>query len=188
MIPPKPHLTHCNLQDVVQSFRERYAQLNSLLGNPYLTIPAVPFLGTHIEEDDKKDITQSQIFSDKHIADHPRFRSLTRNIRERRGKKVEILVPIFEDSKTEMLVSKEDEPFAGKIHMDAMGFGMGLACLQCTFATKDISHARYLHDQLHIFSPLFLALTAGTPIVKGKLSNWDVRWKIIEESVDDRTP
>lgn len=72
--------------------------------------------------------------------------------------------------------------------MDAMGFGMGMACLQCTFGTKNIDQARYLHDMLHVISPLFLSLTAATSILKGKLSDWDVRWKIIEDSVDDRTP
>lgn len=70
--------------------------------------------------------------------------------------------------------------------MDAMGFGMGMACLQTTFGTKNISQARYLHDMLHVISPLFLSLSAGTSILKGKLSDWDVRWKIIEDSVDDR--
>jgi glutamate--cysteine ligase catalytic subunit len=38
-----------------------------------------------------------------------------------------------------------------------------------------------------VLSPLFLALTAATPILKGKLSDWDVRWNIISDSVDDRT-
>jgi glutamate--cysteine ligase catalytic subunit len=33
---------------------------------------------------------------------------------------------------------------------------------------------------------LFLALTAATPIIKGKLSDWDVRWNIISAAVDDR--
>jgi glutamate--cysteine ligase catalytic subunit len=81
-----------------------------------------------------------------------------------------------------------EEPFPGMIYMDAMGFGMGMACLQCTFDTRNVEQAAYLHDMLHAISPLFLSLTAGTPIVKGKLSAWDVRWKIIEDSVDDRTP
>jgi glutamate--cysteine ligase catalytic subunit len=63
--------------------------------------------------------------------------------------------------------------------MDAMAFGMGMACLQCTFSTKNMNQARYLHDQLHILSPLFLSLTAATPIYKGKLSSWDVRWKVL---------
>ena len=71
--------------------------------------------------------------------------------------------------------------------MDAMAFGMGMSCLQSTFSTKDINHARYMHDSLHVLSPLFLALTAATPIVKGKLMDWDVRWNIIGDSVDDRT-
>jgi glutamate--cysteine ligase catalytic subunit len=67
-----------------------------------------------------------------------------------------------------------------------MCFGMGLSCLQCTFSTKDLDHARYVHDQLNVLSPLFLALTAGTPFIKGKVSDWDVRWNIISGSVDDR--
>lgn len=67
-----------------------------------------------------------------------------------------------------------------------MCFGMGLSCLQCTFSTKDLDHARYVHDQLNVLSPLFLALTAGTPFIKGKVADWDVRWNIISGSVDDR--
>lgn len=33
-----------------------------------------------------------------------------------------------------------------------------------------------------------LALTAGTPIFKGLLSDIDARWNVISGSVDDRTP
>jgi len=36
-------------------------------------------------------------------------------------------------------------------------------------------------------SPIMLALTAGTPIFKGLLSDIDARWNIIAASVDDRT-
>lgn len=96
-------------------------------------------------------------------------------------------MPIFKDKFTDLESSTYLEPYPGFIYMDAMAFGMGLSCLQCTFSTKDITHARYLHDSLHILSPLFLALTAGTPIIKGKLTDWDVRWNIISDSVDDRT-
>lgn len=192
MIPEAPFVTNCNLYDVVKSFRSRYDQLKTLEGL-YLTIPSVPFLGTtaKLESEEgtfKNDITKSLFFSDVHITDHPRFHSLTRNIRERRGRKVEILVPIYNDVKTDRTSVTAEEPVPGHIYMDAMGFGMGSSCLQCTFATRNISHARYLHDMLHVFGPLMLALTAGSPIFKGKLSAWDVRWKIIEASVDDRTP
>lgn len=67
-----------------------------------------------------------------------------------------------------------------------MAFGMGMACLQCTFSTKNLDHARYVYDQLHILSPLMLAVTAGTPFYKGKIANWDARWKPLEASVDCR--
>jgi glutamate--cysteine ligase catalytic subunit len=71
--------------------------------------------------------------------------------------------------------------------MDAMAFGMGMCCLQTTYLTKNIRHARYLYDQLAVISPLFLALSAGTPIAKGKLLGTDTRWEIISAAVDDRT-
>ena len=74
------------------------------------------------------------------------------------------------------------------IRLDATAFGAGLSCLQCTFSTKNLNHARYMYDQMHVISPIFLALTAGTPFHKGKLANWDARWKIVEGSVDDRNP
>ena len=38
-----------------------------------------------------------------------------------------------------------------------------------------------------ILSPLFLALTAASPIFKGKLADTDTRWEVISASVDDRT-
>lgn len=38
---------------------------------------------------------------DKHIANHLRFRTLTKNIRLRRGKNVDIYAPIFMDKKTD---------------------------------------------------------------------------------------
>ena len=72
--------------------------------------------------------------------------------------------------------------------MDAMAFGMGCCSLQCTFSTKNLDHARYVYDQLNVLSPIFLALTAGSPFFKGKVSDWDVRWNVICDSVDDRTP
>ncbi len=72
--------------------------------------------------------------------------------------------------------------------MDAMAFGMGCCSLQCTFSTKNLDHARYVYDQLNVLSPIFLALTAGSPFFKGKVADWDVRWRVICDSVDDRTP
>jgi glutamate--cysteine ligase catalytic subunit len=37
------------------------------------------------------------------------------------------------------------------------------------------------------FTPILAALSASGPIYKGKLSDIDMRWTVISQSVDDRT-
>jgi glutamate--cysteine ligase catalytic subunit len=59
-----------------------------------------------------------------------------------------------------------------------------------TFLSIDIDHGRFLYDQFAILSPLFLALSAGSPIFKGinklmpmlsgKLANTDTKWNCLE--------
>jgi glutamate--cysteine ligase catalytic subunit len=74
------------------------------------------------------------------------------------------------------------------IYMDAMGFGMGLCCLQITLQAANMDEGRYLYDQLAVLAPVMLALTAATPALRGFLTDTDVRWNVISASVDDRTP
>lgn len=71
--------------------------------------------------------------------------------------------------------------------MDSMHFGMGCSCLQVTFECQSLNHARYLHDMLLPFTPLLAALSAASPIFKGKLADIDLRWTVISQSVDCRT-
>jgi glutamate--cysteine ligase catalytic subunit len=83
--------------------------------------------------------TKSVYVPDYVINPHPRFAALTRNIRSRRGKKVDIQVPLFKDSRTPEFVSSgisEQTHNTGfevevdtNIHMDCMAFGMGMCCL-----------------------------------------------------------
>ena len=98
-----------------------------------------------------------------------------------------------------------------EVHMDAMAFGMGCNCLQCTFQVQifllfiihniiilikitippqccNIDEARTVYDQLAVISPLIMALTAASPIHRGYLVDTDVRWDVIAASVDDRHP
>lgn len=57
---------------------------------------------------------------------HPRFPTMMINVRERRGKKVDIRVPLYPDVNTG--IGKIDgERTPGEIHMDSQHFGMG-AC------------------------------------------------------------
>ena len=101
--------------------------------------------------------SRSQFVHDDLINPHPRFSTMTENIRLRRGEKVCILAPIYKDEKTATEETK-DEPYPGYIYMDAQHFGMGSGCLQLTYGTNDIDQARYLTDQLAVFSSIVVKI------------------------------
>ncbi|XP_048863260.1 glutamate--cysteine ligase catalytic subunit [Brienomyrus brachyistius] len=160
------------------------------LGCPGFTSPE--YRPTPVEEG----VSKSLFFPDEAINRHPRFSTLTRNIRHRRGEKVTINVPIFKDKNTPspfVEAFPEDDGEAVQaalpdhIYMDAMGFGMGNCCLQVTFQACSISEARYLYDQLATMCPIVMALSAASPFYRGFVSDIDCRWGVISASVDDRT-
>ncbi|KAJ5793533.1 Glutamate-cysteine ligase catalytic subunit [Penicillium paradoxum] len=148
---------------------------------------------------------RSQFVPDEIANPHIRFPTLAANIRSRRGRKVELNVPVFHDINTprpfkdptvnyDLHQWPEDDDVrngAAKddhVYMDAMAFGMGSCCLQITFQAKNMTEGRKLYDQLSPLGPILLALTAATPIYKGFLVDTDVRWNQIGNAVDDRTP
>lgn len=94
--------------------------------------------------------------------------------------------PAAEDVETQP-VEEQGENIRAAIHMDAMAFGMGCCCLQITFQAKDMDESRFMYDQLAVMAPIMMALTASTPILRGRIADTDARWGIISESVDDRT-
>ncbi|KAG5980457.1 Zn finger-containing GTPase- Activating Protein for ARF [Claviceps digitariae] len=148
---------------------------------------------------------RSQFVPDEIANPHIRFPTLAANIRSRRGRKVQVNVPVFHDKNTakpwtDPTVNfdlhnwpEDDDERNGAapddfIHMDAMAFGMGSCCLQITFQAKNITEGRQMYDQLSPLGPIMLALTAATPVYKGFLANTDVRWNQISRAVDCRTP
>ena len=145
-------------------------------------------------------VTKSLFIPDEAIAPHARFPTLTKNIRSRRGCKVDINVPVFKDACTqkpflnlcpEHLKYPEDsdqKALKDHIYMDCMCFGMGCCCLQITFQACNIDEARHLYDQLAVIAPIMLCLTAASPIFRGVLADTDCRWNVISKAVDDRTP
>lgn len=159
------------------------------------TIPQYPVSGDRL---------RSQFLPDEIANPHIRFPTLAANIRARRGRKVEINVPVYHDEKTPSPFNdptidyglhkwpEDDDVRNGAakedhVYMDAMAFGMGSCCLQITFQAKNITEGRKLYDQLSPLGPIMLALTAATPIYKGFLVDTDVRWNQISRAVDDRT-
>ncbi|KAK5987530.1 Glutamate--cysteine ligase [Cladobotryum mycophilum] len=148
---------------------------------------------------------RSQFVPDEIANPHIRFPTLAANIRSRRGRKVQVNVPVFHDKNTpspwkDPTVNydlhnwpEDDDVRNGAapdnyIHMDAMAFGMGSCCLQITFQAKNITEGREMYDQLLPLGPIMLALTAATPVYKGFLAATDVRWNQISRAVDCRTP
>ena len=178
-----------SLVSVEQNMRLRRGRLLSVLREDEIapTLVTFPLMGVGDFVDPSAppggEASQSEFVPDTCINPHPRFATLTGNIRRRRGSKVDIRVPLFKDVNTKEF-EKEAAP---DIHMDCMAFGMGCCCLQVTFQASDIEESRLLYDQLAVLAPIMMALTAATPVVKGRLAATDVRWNIISQSVDDRT-
>uniref|UniRef100_A0A3Q3BLU2 Glutamate--cysteine ligase n=1 Tax=Kryptolebias marmoratus TaxID=37003 RepID=A0A3Q3BLU2_KRYMA len=204
--PGQPYGGNMSEFNTVESnMRKRRQEASSVL-NPnetLCTITAFPRLGcpgfTQPEfrpNPHKNGNSRSLFFPDEAINRHPRFGTLTRNICRRRGEKVVINVPIFRDERTAapfVETFPEDDGEAARavlpdhIYMDAMGFGMGNCCLQVTFQACSINEARYLYDQLAVFCPIVMALSAASPFYRGYVSDIDCRWGVISASVDDRT-
>ena len=153
----------------------------SLSTYPRLGCPDFTFPPTHPDPQNPDNFTKSLFWPSKAtFMGHPRFSRLSANIRERRGEKVAINVPIFKDVNTP---NPFIEDFSGlgdddgssanaakpdHVYMDAMGFGMGLCCLQLTFQADNICEARSLYDQLAPLCPIMLALTAASPCQRKK--------------------
>ena len=165
-------------------------------------LPVMGLPGFVMPLDETQDMTQpgpvamSDFFPDSIMNPHPRFATLTGNIRRRRGGKVSIKMPLFEDENTAATPAEAGVDANGVqqpsveegIAMDAMAFGMGSCCLQVTLQARDVEEARVLYDQLGVMGPIMLALTAATPAWRGRLAATDVRWDVISQSVDCRTP
>lgn len=181
--PGKPYgglLAHFNVVESSMRYRrEEVAQLlepgeavMSLTHFPRLGCPKFSHPSYDVRPDDPECAAQSLYFPDEAIfGGHPRFKTLTRNIRQRRGEKVSIDLPVFMDEKTKIPVagSLPDKP--NFVHMDAMGFGMGSCCLQMTFQACNINEARTLYDQLTPLCPIMLALTAGNKLIISLLAS-----------------
>lgn len=146
--------------DYIKLDDEEYIEVNGNLkeGNEEhekITFKKVPYNSKELIENNV--FSQSKFTNDIIINSHPRFGCLARNIRLRRGKKVEILVPLYIDKNTN-LNKTDDEPFPGYIYMDSMAFGMGNACFQITLGSCSLNSACYLYDQLIPLTPILVTI------------------------------
>lgn len=207
-----------DLLTVLPNMQARRRLANSLLegGQSAMTLTHFPRMGCegwswpYLDPTPFEGYSTSMFLNDNVIGLHARFRTLTANIRKRRGEKVVINIPIYKDIATpwpfreplpvylNKLLTSVGKPvppsipefnhraLENHIYMDCMAFGMGSSCLQVTFQACSIEQARRLYDQLTTVTPLMLALSASSPIYRGYLADIDCRWNVIAASVDDR--
>lgn len=169
-VPRNPFGSYVSdLMNVEKSMQLRRKRLHFVLSENQIapSISTFPLLGVrqnskYFSNDLNGPIANSDYITDELINPHPRFGALTQNIRMRRGSNVNITVPADNNAKT--------------IHMDAMAFGMGCCCLQVTMQCRSDEESRFLHDQLTVLSPLLQALSAATPVLRGRLTATDTRW------------
>ncbi|XP_071857804.1 glutamate--cysteine ligase [Bombus fervidus] len=205
--PGKPYgglLVHFNVVEANMRYRRQEASKLLEPNEVLMSLTNFPRTGAYDFTDPPTHPTpnsgasKSLFFPDEAIyPGHPRFKTLTRNIRLRRGEKVAINIPIYKDKNVSSPFKEDFSPFIedesscaareDHIYMDAMGFGMGCCCLQLTFQACNIEEARTLYDQLTPLCPIMLALTAASPFYRGYISDVDCRWNVISCSVDCRT-
>lgn len=136
------------------------------------------------------------------ISPTSRYQAALRNMRSRRGRDLEIVVPVYKDENTpspfrlpaeppKECGNTEDSGREGNdlsIKLDPSMAAQYACSLQVTMQASNITEARDLHDQLLPLSPIMLALSAATSIWNGVLADTDVRWNGASAVVDDRTP
>lgn len=143
--PGQPYgglLAHFNVVEANMRYRRQEATsllpadevVMSITNFPRLGAPKCTYPIYETKPDDENSSARSNYFPDEAIyPGHPRFKTLTRNIRLRRGGNVDINLKVFKDVNTKIPIigSPADKPDV--VHLDAMGFGMGCCCLQLTF-------------------------------------------------------
>jgi glutamate--cysteine ligase catalytic subunit len=166
-----------SLLEVEGDLRGRRQKINESLSSHerLLTLSVFPMLGTEPLTDPNVP-EQPSLNIDGVISDGP-YSLAKDNIQARSNHEPDIRVPTFRDTHTKL---------PKHLHLNHILFGPGGCGLQATFQCNNLRDARVLHDQLVVLGPIFLALTAATPVYQGVLVDTDVRWNQTASAVDDR--
>ena len=166
-----------SLLQVEEDLRNRRRKINEQLADDekLLTLSVFPLLGTEPLADPEAD-EQPNTNIDQVISDGP-YSLAKDNIQTRANHEPDIRVRVYQDEETKL---------PEYLHLNHILFGPGGCGLQATFQCESLRDARVLHDQLVVLGPIFLALTAATPIYQGVLVDTDVRWNQTASAVDDR--
>lgn len=179
--PGQPYegLSHF-INEVEPNMKYRRKEVSELLlaDEALMTISNFPRLGTPnftwpiYKPQPKSGVSHSLYFPDEAISTNDsRYSVITRNIRKRRGKKVDTRVNIFIDEHTYIPVigAPADNPDA--VCMDATGFGTSCCSLQTTFQV----HFRLFSDFQSSWTKIILLLFDRL-LMKLKLVFFMINW------------
>lgn len=176
-------------------------------GNLVVTLSAFPLLGCPgrtsppAEPSPDGEVSRSLLCPDEVVSPHPRYQTFVRNYRVRKGCKVGAFIPRAGLPPEQRLSAsdiarlpfdlarrgvRERDPVPGHIYLDGQAFGAAQCCTQVTFLAHNLEDARYLTDQFLVLAPLFLALSAATPFLRGLIADTDTRWDAFQQTWDDR--
>lgn len=176
--PKNPYTgTPESLLEVQRNLEARREKVNKLLpqNERLMTLSVFPLLGAK-PMIDATNGDASVYDYDNAISDGP-YSFAKNNIEARSKREANVEVPVYQDINTTL---------SSKMHLNHILFGPGACGLQATFQCKTLAEARTLHDQFIVLGPIFLALTASTPIYQGILVDTDARWNQTSAVVDDR--
>lgn len=119
----------------------------------------------------------------------PRYLLLSKNVHERPQGRMRTYFPVYRDINTPSPFRDDPHSRPGlpnHVCLDQLEAGIGSCSIQTTFQAANEPEARWLYDQFIPLGPVFLALTAATPIWKGYLVETDIRWQRFGDLFDDR--
>lgn len=166
-----------------------------LLGVPGCTSPPS-------EPSPSGELSKSLLCPDQATSPHPRYQAFTANFRKRKGCKVGAFITRSDITNEQRLpmdrierlpfevtekCPSDPNPVPGYVYVDSQAFGACQCCVQATFMTHDLDDARFLTDQFLVLAPIFLALCASTPFLRGVVTDGDTRWPTFKQTWDDRT-
>ncbi len=170
LVPLSPHedfLYSGNLSFYTTNLYKRIEELVKP-AHTFLSLPICPKLGTPLYMDflepgitpeqlvEANKFSKSSFMRDDFVNTHPRFPAFTEAIRSRRGENPVIEAPIYPDENSMLDLVRPGDKRPGHIYLDAITFGMGLCSLQVTFGVANLDQARWLYDQFHLFTPIFV--------------------------------
>ncbi|KAF2669907.1 GCS-domain-containing protein [Microthyrium microscopicum] len=183
MIETEPNKPYGNspkaLLKVKDDMKQRREAIQSELGKEekLMTLSVFPRLGVdHFLEPDGQHPKVKDY--DATVA-NGKYGYAMNNVTARARRAREIKIPIFQDKNT---------TGPKNLTLNHFIYGPGACSLQATFQCQTLDDARRLHDQLTVLAPIFLALTAATPVYRGILVDTDARINQISQAVDDRSP